>query len=555
MGTETKNCQNCKTDFIIEPDDFTFYEKVGVPAPEICPQCRQQLRMLFRNFKTLYKRPSSLSGKMIVSMYSPETQFPVYESSEWWGDDWDAMGYAKDIDFSRSFLDQVNELFNSVPHPAVLNINSVNCEYSNMTLNAKNCYLVFGCVDNEDCNYGHIVWESRESIDNLYLLKSESCYENIDCLGSAKLLYSQECESCADSIGLFDCRSCTDCIGCVGLIGKSYHVFNQQVTKEEYKKIKSELSLSNPENIEYILSKQDKLRKELPQRSFFGSHNNEVTGNHIYNAHNVHYGFDIKSGENSKFCFTVKKAINSYDASFCGGKTGIEESYEVLTSLGNKIFCSQLVVDSHDVYYSNLCYNSNDLFGCSGLRKKSYCILNKQYSKEEYEKLKEKIIEKMKERKEWGNFFPKELSPFSYNESIVNEYIPLTKTQAIEAGFRWKDNIPSTTGQGTMTFDSLPSDPQDYTDALMKEIFTCEVCDKNYRLISDEISFYKRMNISIPRQCFNCRHMRRMKRRLSRNLFDGTCAHCGQAIKTAYNKEQQLEYKLYCEKCYQQEVV
>ena len=33
MNQETKTCQNCKAQFIIEPDDFTFYEKINVPPP------------------------------------------------------------------------------------------------------------------------------------------------------------------------------------------------------------------------------------------------------------------------------------------------------------------------------------------------------------------------------------------------------------------------------------------------------------------------------------------------------------------------------------------
>ncbi len=33
MESQTKNCQNCKKDFIIEPEDFNFYEKIKVPAP------------------------------------------------------------------------------------------------------------------------------------------------------------------------------------------------------------------------------------------------------------------------------------------------------------------------------------------------------------------------------------------------------------------------------------------------------------------------------------------------------------------------------------------
>jgi len=545
-------CQNCKGDFVIEPDDFGFYEKMGVPPPKKCPQCRQQIRTLFRNFKTLYKRPSSKSGDTIVTVYNPDVPFPVYSISEWWGDDWSPMTYGIEFDNSKPFFNQLAQLFNSIPHVAVMNSQTENCEYSNQINQSKNCYLIFGGLDDEDCDYGHIIWNCRDSVDNLYLFKSESCYECVDCLGSTKLFYSQECESCVDSIGLFDCRNCLNCIGCVGLVNKSYCIFNKPVTKEDYSQFLAKYPLNDKSSIDYILKERNILRTKIPQRAFFGSHNNDVSGNHIYNAHNVHHSFDIKSGENSKFCFTVRKAIDSYDMSFTGEGS---ECYQALTMLdSNKVIGSQQIVDSHDIYYSDHCFNCDNLLGCYGLRKKSFCILNKQYSKSEYEELKGKIIQNLKEIGEWGNFFPKELSPLGYNEAIVNEYMPLTRDEALAQGFSWRDNIPSTKGQGTIKYEDFPKSPGDYGDDLLDEIFTCKTCQKNYKLINREINFYKKNKLSLPHQCFNCRHALRMSKRNPRNLWEGVCAKCGNKILTSYKPEDQKIYKIYCEKCYQQEV-
>jgi len=451
-------CQNCEADFTIEPDDFGFYEKMKVPAPVTCPQCRQQARMLFRNFKTLYKRPSSLSGKMMISIYHPDTSFPVYDIFEWWSDDWEGITYGRDIDWSQSFFVQLISLHNVVPHISLVNVKSENCEYSNAMLNSKNCYLCFGSVENENCDYGHIVWNCRDCIDNLYIFKSEACYECVDCLNCNKLFYSEECESCVDSIGLFDCRNCLNCIGCVGQVNKSYHIFNQPVSKEEYKDFLLKYPLSEKSSIDYILKEREVLRKKIPQRAFFGSRNNNVSGNHIYNAHNVHYSFDIKKGENSKFCFTIREATDTYDASF---SITVSECYQVVNCIGNKMIGSHNVFESHDIYFSDFCYGCDHLFGCYGLRKKSYCILNKQYTKEEYLELLPKLIEHMKESNEWGLFFPKELSPFGYNEAIVNEYMPLTIEQALAQDFKWRDNIPYTTGQGTIAYNKLPKNPEE----------------------------------------------------------------------------------------------
>ena len=70
MNSQNKVCQNCKIEFTIEPEDFEFYKKVGVPAPTFCPECRMQRRMAFRNEVNLHKRKDSLTGKINFSMFS-----------------------------------------------------------------------------------------------------------------------------------------------------------------------------------------------------------------------------------------------------------------------------------------------------------------------------------------------------------------------------------------------------------------------------------------------------------------------------------------------------
>lgn len=550
---ENKICSKCKIEFKVDENDHIFYKRMNVPAPENCPTCRQQERMLFRNFKTLYKRPSSKSGKMIISMYNPDVVFPVWGIEEWWSDDWDATSFAIDLNLSVSFLKQATELFNKVPHFSLMNTKSENCEYSNMTAGSKNCYFVFGCVEDEDCDYGHIVWYSKDCVDNLYVNKSELCYECIDCLGSNKLLYSQECESCVDSIGLYDCRGCVNCIGCVGLRQQSYQIFNQQVTKEEYNEFLNNHPFTNEESAIYILNKREELRKKIPTRAVYGSHNENVSEDHIYNAHNVEQSFDIKGGENSRYCYTSGKTIESYDVSF---NPNIQYSYQTLASMGSSnVLCTHLVQDSSYVYFSDSCYSSKNLFGCFGLRSKEYCILNKQYTREEYEKLVPQIIENLKASGDWGSFFPIWMSPFGYNESIANEYMPLTKKEALAKGFTWRDDIPRTIGQENCQNKDLPQNPDEYNeDDLLGKVLRCELCDKNYRLIAREIAFYKRMKLRIPTKCFNCRHQIRMDYRNPRILNDVHCYSCGNITKTTYPKEKHSKYKIYCEGCYNKEI-
>src|SRR3989344_3296041 len=144
MNTETRQCQNCKSNFIIEPDDFAFYEKIHVPPPTFCPECRMQRRMIWRNIMALHRNTCRAPGHSedLVSIFHPRTPVTVYDQKYWWSDEWDPLSYGKPYDFSRPFFEQYRDLFRAVPHPNLSNKNPVGTEYSNMTVDSKNCYLI-----------------------------------------------------------------------------------------------------------------------------------------------------------------------------------------------------------------------------------------------------------------------------------------------------------------------------------------------------------------------------------------------------------------------------
>ena len=50
---------------------------------------------------------------------------------------------------------------------------------------------------------------------------------------------------------------------------------------------------------------------------------------------------------------------------------------------------------------------------------KSYCILNKQYTKEEWEILAEKIFASMEQDGTLGEFFPASMNPFYFNDTLA----------------------------------------------------------------------------------------------------------------------------------------
>ncbi len=116
-------CQNkgkskyCMGDFEITPDDCTFYEKMKVPSPTFCPTCRLQRRLAWFNLINLFYRDCDLCHTQFISMYPKEAQYTAFCPTCWWSDKWSYKDYAQDIDFSRPFMNQVNELIHKVPLP------------------------------------------------------------------------------------------------------------------------------------------------------------------------------------------------------------------------------------------------------------------------------------------------------------------------------------------------------------------------------------------------------------------------------------------------------
>ena len=72
MEAQTKSCQNCKKDFTIETEDFNFYEKMKVPPPTWCPECRMIRRFSFQNTWNLNWRNCDKCRNRMLSVYEHE---------------------------------------------------------------------------------------------------------------------------------------------------------------------------------------------------------------------------------------------------------------------------------------------------------------------------------------------------------------------------------------------------------------------------------------------------------------------------------------------------
>jgi hypothetical protein len=222
--------------------------------------------------------------------------------------------------------------------------------------------------------------------------------------------------------------------------------------------------------------------------------------------------------------------------------------------ISNVLFCNIVWWWHHNIYCDLFLSTSSNCFWCIWLHNnEQYCILNKKYSKDEYEKLVPKIIEHMKKTWEWWEFFPSSISPFWYNETISNEWFPLNKEEAINLGFKWSDyENPFPKVDKIIPANKLPDNISDIPDDILNRAIECEITKKPFKIIKQELEFYRKHNLPIPKRHPDQRHLDRMALRNPRKLFDRKCDKCWVEMKTTYSPDR-LEI-VYCEECYNKEV-
>lgn len=561
-------CQNCNNEFIIEEQDTAFYNRMKVPEPTFCPECRLVRRLIWKNDFWLYKRKCDLCNKDMISVHDKDEEFPVYCPPCWWSDKWDAIDYGISYDFSKPFFENYKELLKKVPRPGldVDYLRAVNTTYTQYTGPMKNCYLIFNGEEAENCMYSRFIFSSKDSIDCTRVMRVNSCYHLFDCQDCFNTMFSVSCNDCIDVYFSKNCNNCSNCFSCNNLRHKKFHIFNEPYTKEEYNKKLKEFNLSSHKSISEITKKAHDFWLKFPNKYMHGTKNLNVTGDYIYNSKNVKDSFEVVGGENNRYCFIsyVKSTADCYD--FCdwgNGATFVYDSVNCGQNINNIKFCCGSWV-GHDWDYCLTIYSCENVFGCVGLKNKQYSILNKQYTKEEYNEMIPKIkkhmdeqpyIDKKGRKYVYGEFFPFDLSCFGYNESSAQQYFPLTKEQAMEKGYKWKDREE----KDIHGITDLPDNIQQVSDDITNQIILCEhkgscddQCTKAFKIIPQELAFYKKMNIPLPRLCPNCRHYQRIKHRNPIKLWDRQCHKCNKDIRTSYPPDK--PDIVYCEDCYNKEV-
>lgn len=545
-------CAISDKEFFISPHELEFLERIAtsfagtrmeIPLPELSPLERARLRTSHRNEQNLYKAVSARSGHSVISIYPPRTKSPLLSRDEWFQDTWDAQDFAENYNLTDPFFDQFLRLQEQVPRAATVTLNNDNCDYTTGTAYCKNCYLINSSEHCQDCYYSKLLQDCRDVVDSAYCYDCELLYEcfNVRNCYNCKWVYNSQ--QVSDSYFCDDLRNCQNCFLCTNLVGKQYYYLNQKLAPQDYRnRVNAALSSSNEWRT--ALAKFDEIRLKRWHKYAEIVNCEDCSGDFLRNSKNCKQCYDVVD---SRDCTYVQVGIKVSDLVDCSNMyLGPELSYQVLGTIGTRnVHFSLYVFHSSDMWYCEQCFSCKNCFGCVGLRNKQYCILNRQYDRDSYEIHVSRLLQHMIRCNEWGKFIPISLSPFAYNKSLANEYFPLSKDEAIRRDYSWEDPVHSDHLPATA---SAGQSAKEVSDNICKEILSCAQSGKNYRIQMGELAFYRRMDLPIPSLCPDVRYRLRMQLRNPRELREGRCSICSEAVRT--NLPETLQAKVLCERDY-----
>ncbi|MFA6393231.1 MAG: hypothetical protein WCW54_04070 [Candidatus Paceibacterota bacterium] len=550
--------KHCEGEFKIEEGDIEFLKLLRAPAPNFCPTCRRMRRLTNLNNSRLFvnKCDAPLHNESMISIFSKECPFPVYDYKYFISDEFDPFSFGVDYKNSNSPMEQLMNLRKKFPMPSFLNRDpsSTNSDYSNGGKNLKNGYYVWGCYNTENAWYSVYLNKCTNIMDSKVVVDSEYVYESVFSNHLYKSSFIYFSDSCIESFFLFDCRNCQDCFGCVNLRNSRYCVYNEQLSKEGYEDfLKSVYPLSR-KKLSVYEEKFWELVKKLPMNGSRNIASTNVSGVNIKNSRDVFDTIDSNYSENIRHSDAVIHNNNSMDIMYSGGYSSLLYMNANIGSHSSRVkfsVSSKLCTDCEFIFNSKNC---NDCFMCFGLQNKSYCILNKQYEEEEYFKIIDEIKSDMLKRGEYNDGPDLSFSAQAYNFSLADISYPLNNEEILKlGGYIARESDSNVGDMKVVKYSELPENIEEVMNDITEKAILCEKSGRPFKIISSELEFYRIMKLSLPDIHPSLRIEKRNHLVPDGKKYKAFCSKCSKNIETVFNPEE--KYNFYCEDCYKREVI
>ncbi len=483
--------------------EIDVYRKHQAPPKDYAPVTRMRILTTQWPGGQWWYNKHAETGAPIICPVHPATGIKVLPDKEWFAKDFAELSL--NLDLNRSFFDQLIELRKKIPSSAGRNYKEAENSISVVSLGDVNSYFV-------------VLSRSKNTLFSVSALDTESSAEVYNSSGitnsyqivhSERIFNSQyirESRDCLNCAFLFDCRNCENCFGATNKRNAKYVWFNEQLIQSEWEKRRAKVDLGSRSQVTTVLKQFDELVKKAPWPENFNEHCENSSGEYLTKATNCESVYYADGGARDEFhtSWSLGNCERNAYASSMSNSTENYLSCDVVEC--NHTRYSYLLMRCRNLEYSTECYDCEDCFGCVGLRRKKFSILNKQYTEEAYWKKLDELKCAMLARGEYGEFLPAKMSPAYFPEGgSVRYYLadPMSFAKAVNA-HQFEADAEGALGETSSNATDLPdaNTIPDSIDNLDDSWIGKPVYDSAYRrpfsLFAPEVALYRKLRIAPP---------------------------------------------------------
>lgn len=591
---EWRTCTISQTLFPLFQSEKKLLEKLSyrianqiipLPLPTLCPEIRLLQKLLFINQTKFYNNTCALSGQKTISRLSPESWYTIYTNKNRSSDDRESLDYGIAIDDQKSIMDHIYHLTQVTPYQDLiwsLSNTQTNAVYTNYTSDIIDSYMVWDANNVEKSCYSMLILNAKYTIDCLSCSYVENCYQCVDSDHIFACFYCNKVVWTKYSRYMADCQNCDYCIGCVWLSGKKYYILNQASDEQTYHRTLEKLQDSIYR--EQFIKQWTDISNGRPRPAVTIVGSEDASGSDILDSSGVHCSFTIRDSQDIWYSYNLQSSQDCLDVFSYG-----HESYCMYNSVqtgrySHHIYQSSTIGKGENLLYCIEVKKSKNCFGCVNMRDKEYCIFNKQYTKEEYEIIVPKLIERIKSEWSQSDFLWSQCSPFPYNDTFAMMYFPIhtihyaDKSEVIDQSWcldvyvedaeafisrawlqvsnlvkwpiwwrnkQWEVNMPD---HIELLHKEDVAKIHDYDTTILHKAIVCEISGRPFRIVAIELEFYKKYKLAIPTIHPDIRHEKRFLSRANRALHIRSCSKTGEEILSIY--PQSVSFPVYSQKAY-----
>jgi len=529
--------------------ELEILRQYNVPPSTVDPEVRKDILNGFNTGLAIFWKKHMRTGEPIIAAIPPDSPIPVVTEEEWMTEDY---SHDQEININKSVIDQLWGLVTAIPTKPTRN---VDCQDSIVggSVGARNSYIGGAALKTNRCYYLYALLEGEDCIDISNSERCQRCYNVNAGFDLADCMFAFFCRDSLNCNFIFDCWGCENCFGATNKRHKKYLWFNEQLTEEEWKKRRAEVDLSDRSQVEKYKARFYELWKsEGIWPSEFSWGNTDSYGDQVFDCVRCPDAYwETKSTD----CYQSRFGVNKGESAFTSGEGWTENCYQSTGGVYSQN--DRFTVSCFKCNGLEYCHNCQDCeycFACVGLKRKKFCIYNKQYEEDEYWELVDELKCKMVDDGEYGEFFPAKFSQSGFQNSVGQLFYGYSDQELKSYGALKFDHklgqvlAPKPEEADVVSINNIPDSPGAADDLVGKHIHDPEL-DRNFTIYPAELEMYKSKKWPLPRHHFVTRLINLTRHTNTPRKFKTDCAECEQSI-TAYKNLTFEERKILCPDCY-----